>query len=90
MSKHSALLFSDILEYYYTSLRLGAPHQHIFGPLIRRLEDTGLLAYWIEDVIARRVREIKATTQPYNFSSFILASIADMVRQILCHNRISN
>lgn len=72
-----------------TFLRLGAPHQHIFGPLIRRLEDAGLFEYWIEEVIARRVREIKATTHPYNFSSFILASVADMVRQMLYHYCIS-
>ncbi|KAG7162358.1 Glutamate receptor-like 29, partial [Homarus americanus] len=50
----------SIVAAFGWSFRRGAPFIHRFKQLITRLEDTGIISYWIEDVIARRVRENRA------------------------------
>ncbi|XP_053641763.2 glutamate receptor U1-like [Cherax quadricarinatus] len=42
-------------------IRKGAPFYPRFSQLMRRLEDSGVTAYWRQDVIARRVRENRET-----------------------------
>lgn len=54
--------------------RPGAPFYTLFGQLMGRLEDAGIIAYWTDDVIAQRVRKTRQeeqldhTTPPHNVS----------------------
>ncbi|XP_071544966.1 glutamate receptor ionotropic, delta-2-like [Panulirus ornatus] len=43
------------------SVRKGAPFYHRFGQLMFRLKDAGIITYWIDDVIATRVKKNRET-----------------------------
>ncbi|XP_042233722.1 uncharacterized protein LOC121873909 [Homarus americanus] len=49
-----------VLAAFGWSFRKGAPYYQRFQQLLSRLKDTGIAHYWIEDVLARRVRENRA------------------------------
>ncbi|KAK4317316.1 hypothetical protein Pmani_011580 [Petrolisthes manimaculis] len=48
--------------------RRGTPLLKSLRPLIRRLDDTGLLSYWMDKVKQRRVTEIRAVAKPSKFT----------------------
>ncbi|KAG7160232.1 Glutamate receptor ionotropic, delta-1-like 37, partial [Homarus americanus] len=50
----------SVMAAFGWGMRRGAPFYPRFKQLKSRLEDTGIISYWIEDVIARRVRENRA------------------------------
>ncbi|XP_069951700.1 glutamate receptor ionotropic, delta-1-like [Cherax quadricarinatus] len=50
----------SIMAAFGWGFRRGAPFYSRFHQLMSRLEDAGIIKYWTEDVIARRVRENRA------------------------------
>ncbi|XP_069169896.1 glutamate receptor ionotropic, delta-1-like [Procambarus clarkii] len=55
-----------ILADYGWCIRKGAPFHQRFAQLINRLEAAGIITYWTEDVMARRVREDKKVATLHN------------------------
>ncbi|KAK3861468.1 hypothetical protein Pcinc_032575 [Petrolisthes cinctipes] len=48
--------------------RRGSPLLKSIRPLIRRVDDTGLLSYWMDKVKQRRVTQIRAVAKPSKFT----------------------
>ena len=63
-------------------IRKGAPYYARFLQLMSRLEDTGIINYWTQEVISKRIRENRKTAEPY-----VLVSLRDL-SEVSAHNVI--
>nr|XP_053641768.1 glutamate receptor ionotropic, delta-2-like [Cherax quadricarinatus] len=67
----------SIMAAFGWGFRKGAPFYPRFHQLVSRLEDAGIVSYWIKDVIERRVRENRKTAALNSQSALITTPSGD-------------